>query len=131
MKINVFIFFFFFISLKIVFSYPCREISIIEYETNQIFIKKNTTKCVIFTFDNKIEGNIILKLAKSNSFTSIIYLYDNKEKIRFDTDTNEFINYTDRYHIGEEFYKEKKIENMMAQKYILLYMNHFLISMMN
>ena len=120
MKINVFIFFFFFISLKIVFSYPCREISIIEYETNQIFIKKNTTKCVIFTFDNKIEGNIILKLAKSNSFTSIIYLYDNKEKIRFDTDTNEFINYTDRYHIGEEFYKEKKIENMMAQKYYFI-----------
>ena len=110
--------YFFFVDL--IFSYPCREITIIPYEQNHIEIKKNTTNCVIFSFDNKNEGNIILKLAKSNSFTSLIYLYDNKEKIQFDSNINEFINYKNRFHIGEEFYKEKKIENMISQEYYFI-----------
>ena len=104
----------------LIFSYPCREITIIPHEQNHIEINKNTTNCVIFSFDNKIEGNIILKLAKSNSFTSLIYLYDNKEKIQFDSNINEFINYKNRYHIGEEFYKEKKIENLISQEYYFI-----------
>ena len=94
------------------FSYTCREISINQFESNQINIKKNKTNCVIFSFENKVEGNIILKLVKSNSFTSNIYLYDNKDTIEFNSEENEFINYKYKYHIGEDFYKEKKIENM-------------------
>ena len=99
------------------FSYTCREISINQFESNQINIKKNKTNCVIFSFENKVEGNIILKLVKSNSFTSNIYLYDNKDTIEFNSEENEFINYKYKYHIGEDFYKEKKIENMNKQTY--------------
>ena len=117
MKINLFLFLLFSFFLYNAFSYPCKEISIKEYEPNQIDIKKNTTNCVIFPFENRAEGNIILKLAKSNSFTSIIYLYNFKDDIEFNTEANEFINYKYRYHIGEEFYKEKKIENMSPQKF--------------
>ena len=104
----------------IIFSYPCREIEIIPYTLNHINIKKNTTDCVIFSFDNKIDGNIILKLAKSNSFTSVIYLYEEKDSIQYDNALKEFINYKNRYHIGEDFYKEKKIENLFAKKYYFI-----------
>ena len=117
MKKFIFLLFTFLFFSHKTLSHPCGEITINQYEPNQIYIKKNTTKCVIFSFDNKIEGNIILKLAKSNSFTSFIYLYDNKENIQFNNTSNEFDNYRYRYHIGEEFYKEKKIENMQIQKY--------------
>ena len=117
MKFNLVLFYFFSFILNITFSFPCKEISIKEYEPNQIYIKKNTTNCVIFTFQNREEGNIILKLAKSNSFTSIIYLFNFKDNIEFNTEQNEFINYKYRFHIGEDFYKEKKIENMSPQTY--------------
>ena len=117
MKSNLIILLVFLFSFDFIFSHPCREISVIPYEPNQIYIKKNTTNCVVFSFENKLAGNIILKLAKSNSFTSIIYLYNFKENIEFDNEEKEFINYKYRFHIGEEFYKEKKIENMDVQKY--------------
>ena len=114
---NIFLFIFFFIFVKYSISYPCREITVTPYDSNKINIKKNTTNCVLFSFENKIEGNIILKLAKSNSFTSIIYIYESKSQIEFNSTLNEFINYNQSFHIGEEFYKEKKIENMTIQNY--------------
>ena len=104
----------------ICFSHSCKEISVKQYEPNEIDIKKNSTNCLIFAFENKEEGNIILKLAKSNSFTTNIYLYDNKESIEFNNDKNEFIKYKYKYHIGEDFYKEKKIENMNKQTYFFV-----------
>ena len=117
---NLFLFFFFFIFLKCSISHPCREITIIPNEPNKIIIKKNTTKCVLFPFEHKIEGNIILKLAKSNSFTSKIYIYEHKSEIEFNTSSNEFIHYNQSFHIGEDFYKEKTIENMKIKTYYFL-----------
>ena len=114
---NIFLFIFFFIFVKYSISHPCREITVTPYDSNKINIKKNTINCVLFSFENKIEGNIILKLAKSNSFTSIIYIYESKSQIEFNSTLNEFINYNQSLHIGEEFYKEKKIENMTIQNY--------------
>ena len=117
---NLFFIFFFIFVLKCSYSHPCREITVAPYESNKIYIKKNTTNCVLFPFENKIEGNIILKLARSNSFTSVIYIYENKSQIEFNSSSNEFINYYQRFQLGEEFYKEKIIENMKAKEYYFI-----------
>ena len=54
---------------------PCKYIDVKPFETNHISIKrKSTIRCIYFTFENPSEGNIILKLAKSNSYTSYIYV---------------------------------------------------------
>ena len=107
-------------------SNPCTEITVKPYEPNQIYIERNTNKCVYFSYDNPSEGNIILKLAKSNSFTSYIYIYDNEDNIDYDTEKKEFTNSLLKYHIGEEFFKEKKLENMQKQRYyFVIYENSF------
>ena len=119
MKQKLFFLFLYFSFFNHISSYPCKEITVIPFTPTQISIIKNTTNCVMFSFNNKIEGNIILKLAKSNSFTSKIYIYDDKESIHFN-ETFEFDNYKYQYQIGREFYKEKKLENMLVQNYYIV-----------
>ena len=100
---------------------PCQEITIKPYESNQVIIKRlDTSKCSYFSFDNPTEGNIILKLTKSNSFTSYIYVYASKDEIDFNKETNEFVNFLKKYHIGEDFFKELKIENLEKKTYYIL-----------
>ena len=100
---------------------PCQEIAIKPYESNQVIIKRlDASNCSYFSFDNPTEGNIILKLTKSNSFTSYIYVYASKDEIDFNTETNEFANYHKKYHIGEDFFKELKIENLEKKTYYFI-----------
>ena len=100
---------------------PCQEITIKPYKSNQVIIKRlDTSKCSYFSFDNPTEGNIILKLIKSNSFTSYIYVYASKDEIDFNKETNEFSNFYKKYHIGEDFFKELKIENLEKKTYYFI-----------
>ena len=126
---NKFLFLLFFIALfkYIVLLYPCTPLEINPYESNQIYIKANATiKCVFFSFDNPSEGNIILKLAKSNSFTSEIYIFDNENEIKYNKEEEKFENFIFKYQIGIEFFKEKKLEGMLKQKYyFIIYENNF------
>ena len=126
MQKKFFIILLYYFIFKQISSHPCREMIVNPFEQTQISIKKNTTRCVLFSFNNKIEGNIILKLAKSNSFTSKIYIYEEKEDIYFNETSNEFYYYKYEYQIGQDFYKEKKIENMLAKNYyIVIFEPHF------
>ena len=107
-------------------SNPCSKIEIKPFMSNEIYIERNTTKCSYFTFDNPSEGNIILKLAKSNSFTSIIYIYESEDKISYNSKEELMENYLEKFHIGEEFFKEKKLENMkMGTYYFVIFENDF------
>ena len=106
---------------------PCKEIVITPHQPNQVNIIRNDTfKCIYFSFDNPLEGNIILKLAKSNSFTSYIYVYSDESKIDFNKEKNDFSDYDKKYHIGEDFFKELKIEELQIQKYyFIIYEKNF------
>ena len=105
---------------------PCSKIEIKPFMSNEIYIERNTTKCSYFSFDNPSEGNIILKLAKSNSFTSIIYIYESEDKISYNSKEELMENYLEKFHIGEEFFKEKKLENMkMGTYYFVIFENDF------
>ena len=107
-------------------SNPCSKIEIKPFMSNEIYIERNTTKCSYFSFDNPSEGNIILKLAKSNSFTSIIYIYESEDKISYNSKEELMENYLEKFHIGEEFFKEKKLENMkMGTYYFVIFENDF------
>ena len=112
---------------QILLSSLCDEIEVKPYEINEIFIERGKKKCVFFSFDNPSEdGNIILKLAKSNSFTSMIYIYDNLDAIEYNEELESFENSILQYHIGEEFFKEKKIEGLKKQKYyFVIFENDF------
>ena len=126
-KMNKFLFPLFLIILfKYSFLLTCPNIQVKPYESNHIYIERNTTKCVLFSFDNPSEGNIILKLARSNSFTSIIYIYENEELIHYNENDEQFEGYYLKYQIGEDFYKEQKIEEMAKQKYyFIIFENDF------
>ena len=121
-----FLLFFLFLFKQILLSNPCTKIDIKPFESNEIFIQKNTNKCVYFSFSNPSKGNIILKLAKSNSFTSIIYIYKNEEDITYNSSTEQLENFLYNYHIGEDFFKEKKLEDMdMQTYYFVIFENNF------
>ena len=126
---NKFLFLLYLISLfkYIVLLYPCTPVTINPFESNKIYIKANATiKCVFFSFDNPSEGNIILKLVKSNSFTSEIYIFDNEDEIKYNEKEEKFENYILKYQIGIEFFKEKKLEGMLKQKYyFIIYENNY------
>ena len=99
---------------------PCKKIEIKPYESNEIYIKRYTNKCIYFSFYNPSKGNIILKLARSNSFTSIIYIYENEEDITYNSSLEPFEHFSDSYHIGKDFFKEKKLENMEMKTYFFV-----------
>ena len=100
----------------------CHKIDVRPFIPKQISINMDSVydKCIYFPFENPLEGNIILKLAKSNSYTSYIYVYDNENDINYYEKENQFINYLIKIHIGEEFMKEKKLENMKKQNYFFV-----------
>jgi len=98
----------------------CNELTIKPFEPTQVNINSEEKNCLFFPFDNPSEGNIILKLAKSNSFTTYIYVYNNEDEIFFDTSVNEFKNFLYEIHIGEDIFKEKKLENMQQQRYYFI-----------
>ena len=84
---------------------PCEEIEVKPYEPKEIFIERGKKKCLFFSFDNPSnDGNIILKLAKSNSFTSMIYIYYNLDAIEYNKELEALDNSIRQYHIGEEFF---------------------------
>ena len=100
----------------------CHKIDVRPFIPKQISINMDSVydKCIYFPVENPVEGNIILKLAKSNSYTSYIYVYDNENDINYYEKENQFINYLIKIHIGEEFMKEKKLENMKKQNYFFV-----------
>lgn len=111
----------FIIFLKASLQYDrCKGITIKAFEPNQVNINLGDINCLFFSFDNPSEGNVILKLAKSKSFTTYIYIYSNEEDILFDTSENEFKNFFLELHIGENLFKEKKLENMKKQRYYFI-----------
>ena len=111
----------FIIFLKSSLQYDrCRQLTIKPFEPTQVNIDLGDINCLFFTFDNPSEGSIILKLAKSNSFTTYIYIYNNENDIFFDTYENEFKNFLYQIHIGEDIFKEKKLENMQRQRYYFI-----------
>ena len=116
-----------FLFKQIFLSNPCDEIEVKPYESNEIFIERGKQKCVFFSFDNPSKsGNIILKLTKSNSYTSMIYIYDNIDDIVYNDELEVLENSIIEYHIGEEFFKEKKIEGLNKQKYyFVIFENDF------
>ena len=118
-KFSIFLFALFLLK-QVIMENPCTPIDIKPYESNPIYIKKNTTKCVCFPFDNPSEGNIVLKLLRSNSFTSMIYIFEKEEDIDYDSAKKDFPNASFKYHIGEDFFKEKKLENMKKQTYYFI-----------
>ena len=98
---------------------PCHEMTIKPYESNLININRlDSIRCSYFSFDNPTEGNIIIKLTKSNSFTSYIYVYSSKDEIDFKS--NEFVGFYKKYHIGEDFFKELKIESLEKKVYYFI-----------
>ena len=112
---------------QILLSNPCKEIEVKPYESNEIFIEKGKQKCVFFAFDNPSkDGNVILKLARSNSYTSTIYIYENLDDIVYNDEIEALENSLLEYHIGEEFFKEKKIKGLDKQKYyFVIFENDF------
>ena len=126
---NKFLFLLFLISLfkNIILSYPCTPLTISPFKSNQIYINPNTKiKCVLFFFDNPSEGNIILKLARSKSFTTEIYIYDNEKAINYNEKEEKFEDYISKYQIGIDFLKEIKLKEMLKQKYyFIIYENDF------
>ena len=123
----------FFFSLFLLFlfkqtllSNPCSKLNIKPYESNEVYIQRNTNKCIYFSFSNPSKGNIILKLVKSNSYTSIIYIYKNEDDITYNSKTEQFENFMESYQIGKDFFKEKKLENMdMETYYFVIFENDF------
>jgi hypothetical protein len=109
-------------------SNSCVKINVVPFQPTQISINKdsNLKKCIYFPFENPSEGNIILKLAKSNSYTSYIYVYENEDDINYNEE-QQFINYMFKIHIGENFMKERKFENMKKQNYyFVIFENTFI-----
>lgn len=105
---------------------PCTKIQVKPFLPNEIYIERFTNKCTYFAFDNPSDGNIILKLAKSNSYTSIIYIYESEDKISYNTKEELLENYSFKYNIGKDFFKEKKLENMkMGTYYFVIFENDF------
>lgn len=107
-------------------SNPCSLINVKSFEPKEIIFNSDldNSPCVYFPFENYYKGNIILKLQKSNSFSSLVYIYENESEINFDEKEKDFKNYLLKMNIGKDIFKEKKLEEMKKLKYFFIIYEH-------
>ena len=91
-------------------SNDCQKITVNPFEPTQIQISEenNKAKCVYFSYDNPIFGDVIIKFSKGNSYSSYIYIYEDESIISKNANSPDFVNYINKFQIGYDFFKEKK-----------------------